>query len=350
MKLLSLHLRNFRNYEEASLSFSAGINAIMGRNGQGKTNLLEALFVLLTGRSFRTSSLSELVRFGESSFYLEAHFEKNEVNHTLKISCNGKERKILFNSTPLSKLSDLLGLISGVLVSPDDSALIDGEPKFRRKFLDLHIAKVDPSFLDPLSRYAKALKYRNHLLRLKETSQIRIWEEELATSGAKITLEREKAISELNEQASILKLNSLKGDRLELSYKMPSQDLASYYRDEFEKNREKELILGITLSGPHRDDFRISLKGKKARSFGSEGQKRTALMALRLAEWTRLKNKREEDPLFCIDDLGLSLDKERKKEFVEIFETLGQVFFTTPFEESLFPRAAPFHVENGRLI
>lgn len=354
-----LYLRNFRNYTEASVRFSAGINAICGPNAQGKTNLLEAIHVLMTGRSFRTSHLSDLIKFGETTFYLEAHFLKNGIDQVLKISCDGLVRKIILNTTPLPTLSALLGILVGVILSPEDSELIKGHPACRRQFLDLLISKASPLYVHHLSRYLRAMKHRNTLLKRKEFTSIGIWEEEMAISGAYVIQERKKAIEQLNQQGHPLQ-KTLSGnvDELSLSYKssVPYQkqldldDIRSYLLHQFERLRHREAELGSTLTGPHKDDLIPFLQDKEARLFASEGQQRSCIAALRLAEWNRLKHSLEENPLMCIDDVGISLDSDREKSLYEALAQLGQVFITSPREDLPLPaEARKIFVKKGHL-
>ncbi len=348
MILKALYLRNFRNYEEATFSFSSGINAICGPNAQGKTNLLEAIHVLMTGRSFRTARLTDLIRFGESSFYLEAHFLKNDVEHVLRMNCDGTQRKILLNATTLPTLSTLLGILVGVILSPEDNELVKGHPAFRRQFLDLQIAKANPLYIHHLTRYARAMKQRNHLLRNKETATIEVWEEEMATAAAYIITERKKATEELEAQGNPLQ-KTLSGsvDHLQLAYKSTAlsatkedTSIRSYFLAQFAKHRARELEIGSTLVGPHKDDLVLFLQGKEVRSFASEGQQRSCVAALRLAEWSRLLAQTEEKPLMCIDDVGISLDKYRESSLYEALSQLGQVFITSPKEDLPLPPTA----------
>lgn len=357
MQLKALCLRNFRNYIDELVYFSPGINVLFGRNAQGKTNLLEAICVLMTGRSFRTPHLSDLIRFGEKEFFLEAHFVRNDVEQVLKISSDGIHRKILLNSTPLNSLSALLGILMGVILSPEDHELVKGQPASRRHYLDLQIAKVNPLYLHHLSRYTKALKYRNHLLRKRDLSTLHIWEEELATSGAFITLERLRATAELDQQGHpFQKALSLDADALQIRYQssalLAAQErplqLKEHFLAHYHKIRPREIERGSTLVGPHRDDLLILLQSQDIRSFASEGQQRSCVAALRLAEWCRLQDQADETPLMCIDDVGISLDRFREKSLYDILSQLGQVFVTSPRDELPLPSdVLRIEVENG---
>lgn len=348
MKLLSIYLRHFRNYEEAHITFSPQLNYIYGENGQGKTNLLEAIYLLITGRSFRTHHLTDLIYFGTSNFYLEVHFEKNGVEQILKFSFDGKSRVIFHNATPVPSLSTLLGLLNGVIISPEDYLLIKGGPTARRQFLDLQIACETPLYLHHLSRYVRAMKQRNTLLRRRKLETIAIWEEQMAESAAYLTLKRHATIQEL-EKEDVMK-NHI--DPLSLVYqttaplKKQTEEIKTYFLKQYEKGRPREVEQGNTLTGPHRDDLLIRVDGKEARFFASEGQTRSCVTALRLAQWSRLKKMTGEIPLLCIDDVGISLDKERENQLYNQLESLGQVFITSPRKQT-HPHAHLIGVVGG---
>lgn len=357
MRLLALYLRNFRNYEEASIVFSPKINYIYGGNAQGKTNLLEAIYVLITGRSFRTHHLTDLIRFGSSSLFLEAYFEKNGIEQVLKLSYDGEGRKIWHNSTPISSLSALLGILQGVVLSPEDQELIRGGPSMRRQFLDLQIATANPLYLHHLARFCRAMKQRNALLKQSSDSTIEVWEEQMAHSAAFLTMNREKVIKDLQNYGKPLQ-NALSGgkDELSLTYKSSAlaavkeeyEPLKTYFLTQMGKQRPREREIGSTLTGPHKDDMDILLYEKEARYFASEGQKRCCTAALRLAEWLRLKTIMGETPIMCIDDATISLDQYREQNLYSHLGELGQVFLTSPHLDARLPdHTCLIQVEGG---
>lgn len=336
MRLCHLTLRHFRNYEQAWVEFDPRMNNIYGPNALGKTNLLEAVFFLIIGRSFRTSSVQDLIQYGKASFHLEAIFVKNDVEQKLELWANGKEKNILYNSTRYASFSDLLGLMQGVVLAPADSLLVTAAPILRRRYIDIQIAQVDPLYVRHLSRYMRALKQRNRLLRQKKREGIEVWEVEMAKSAAYVVKQRALAIAFLSERAAeIQKILSKGKDLLALSFKTSApyqegkEQLFDYYVRLYDKLRVKELVLGYTLSGPHRDDMLIEIGGKEARLCASEGQKNSCAVALRLAEWERLRDLSTERPLMAIDDMGSHLDKYRKQAISDYLSELGQVFVTS---------------------
>ena len=349
----AIYLRDFRNYREAKIIFSPKSNMIWGENAQGKTNLLEALYLFVTGRSFRTTHLNELIRFEAAAFYLEMLFEKNGIEQTLKFSFDGTERKIVHNATPLATLSSLLGILTGVILSPEDRALIKGAPALRRQFLDLLLSQAKPLYLHHLVRYLRAMKQRNTLLKKRFLSTIAIWEEQMAAAAAFLTQTRARTVAELN---LLTQSETLGSDRLELAYHSQAysqagdnlDSLKAFFLHQFSKQRSRECELGISLSGPHRDDLIILIHDKDARNFASEGQQKSCVVALKLAQWKWLHELSDQTPIFCIDDMGVSFDLSREQALYQRMEQLSQVFIT-----SARPTSAKAHligIANGSFL
>lgn len=339
MYLRTIYLHHFRCYREASYTFSPGINVIFGPNARGKTSLLEAIHFLMTGRSFRTSQIEDLVQIGTSGFYLEAIFVKNEIEQTLKVYCEGKHRKVLYNNTVCPSLGSLLGLLQGVVVTPDDVSLVKGAPTQRRHFLDLQIAQIDPLYMHHLLRYNRAMKQRNTLLRAKSFATLESWEHEMANSAAYIVKQRHRATCDLEANGRTLyRLLSGETEDLNLNYKTNAGAgddldlLRKYHFDHFLKLRRREAEIGSTLVGPHKDDLTIGIGQKEARFFASEGQQRSCVAALRFAEWMRLNQLADDTPLMLMDDVGVSLDSSRRDRLMSHVKTLGQVFLTSTQE------------------
>jgi DNA replication and repair protein RecF len=329
MSLKSLFLKDFRSYEEAYFEFSPGINYIHGPNAIGKTNLLEAIFLISTGKSFRTSVLKELIRSGATSFALAAQLEKQGVKQTLELRFDGTEKHLRIDATAYKSFSPLLGILPHVILTPEAVQFIQGSPLERRRFLDFHLAQSDPLYVHHYLRFAKAMKNRNELLRRNELTTIESWEEILTSSASYLILQRKKAIEELAPKLKDIKLQykpSLSFQNLE--------EIPKKIKYRLEKLRPKELLLGYTLTGPHRDDLSLTIDGKEAREFASEGQKRICLANLRLAEWERLMERTGVSPLFSIDDFAVHLDSYRQSHLEERLKDLGQVFLTSPHQPS----------------
>lgn len=342
MFLRHLYLHNFRLYQEASFDFCSGINTICGPNAQGKTSLLEAIYLLITGHSFRAGQLSDLIRLGASSFYIEADFIKHGIEQNLKFAFDGRERKIFYNHNPCPSSSSLIGLLQGVLVTPDDIALIKGGPQIRRHFLDLQIAQIDPLYVHHLTRYNRAMRQRNVLLRAKDPATLDSWEQEMANAAAYLTQQRYRALEDLQLSSRCFhQIFSGEKEELYLKHKtgatlgVEQAVMRNDYVAQWRKMRRREMELGYTLVGPHKEDFAIAIGEKETRFFASEGQQRSCIAALRFAEWERLNRLASEPPLMLIDDVGVSLDSTRRERLMSQLQGLGQVFLTATEEQPL---------------
>lgn len=346
MHLKRLSLCNFRNYEKADVSFSPGVNWIQGENGHGKTNLLEAIHLLSTGRSFRTHNLSDLMLFGKSFFYVEGHFEKDGVDQKIKLYYDADTRKVQYNETVYPTLASLLGILPSVLLSPDDLNLISGTPSERRRFLDMHIAQTDPLYLHHLARYYKGMKQRNALLKIKSDSAMDAWEHMMAQSATYLILKRKESTSHLMANASRwIQILSREQDALQIGYESSlhyskkTEDLPSHFMQIWKKSRPREMQLGITSAGPHRDDIDLLLGERPAKLFSSEGQKRSCTAAMRFAQWELMREAVGYPPLLAIDDFGVQLDSIRQSLLQCHLKGFEQVFLTSPreFDPSLTP-------------
>lgn len=353
MILKRLLLRNFRNFKDDEFSFTPGINVIYGDNAQGKTNLLEAIYMVSTGRSPKTRILKELIKDGESYFYIEAHIIKDLVAQSIKIFF-GKERKnILYNSKKLTTFSNLLGILPSVMHAPSDIELINNAPSIRRRFLNLHLVQHDQSYLHHLTRFFKALKNRNIMLRSSMVQGIEIWEHEMARSAAYITYARERVINSLTYPVNLTIKKLSKEEDVKLCYtpglQYKKDERVIPYLKQLEKNRKKDFFLKATQFGPHRDDFLIYIGGKAAKSFASEGQKRSIVTAIRLAEYKLLCSQINGPALMNIDDLEAHLDKKRILALKDIIKGLNQVFITTPKEIDLWEGANILNIQPKAL-
>lgn len=359
MFIKTLYLYRFRHFDEAHFEFSPRFNLLCGPNAQGKTTILEAIHYLMMGRSFRPVQSAELIKHGAPGFYIEAKFSKHGVDQTLKIGFDGKERKIIYNHTTLPSVSSLLGILLGVTMSPDDINLIKGTPQLRRQFLDIQIAQADPLYVHHLTRYVRAMKQRNQLLKVQQKMTIETWEQEMGQSAAYLNLQRHGAVHELKAHClGAYQKISAEENSLSIGYRAPLTDpmtlsgLRDHHLSQWNKHRSREMMLGYTLTGPHKDDLDFILDGKEIRNFASEGQQRSFVTAVRLAEWERLQQKGEEQPLLMLDDVGISLDLGRRQRLLERLTTAGQVFLTTTDEnllDSIQEEKKIFHIKRVAL-
>lgn len=326
MKVKRLCISQFRNYSSPTLfEFHDGVNWIVGPNASGKSSLLEAVFLLVFGRPFRSSSLKDVIHKGAPRLYIEGWIEKNGVEHRIRIESDGKKRLVHLNQTALPTLGALIGNVLGVLMAPEDRTLVKGTPSARRTFLDQQIAQANPLYFHHLVRYKRALAMRNALLRKRSLEAIEVWEGQMQASASFISKKRDAWVKKLTELANPLQ-QELGNETLKLSY----EDQSERYALNWERQREREMHLGYTLTGPHREDIALFIDGEEARIFASEGQIRSIIASLRFAEWQQLKTHLGASPLFAIDDVGISLDKKRSSELFCQLQEFDQVFLTAP--------------------
>lgn len=348
IKTLLLH--NFRNYEKQAFTFGSQINLICGANGQGKTNLLEALSLVTTGRSFRTTNLLDIIQDKKDYFCLEATATIDETETSISLYMDRREKKLKIDSTYYKTFTPLIGLIPSIFHTPKDMEMITGSPSFRRKFLDLFLSQQDKHYFHHLIRYYRAKKQRDHLLKQKSSSAIECFENEMAKSGLYLVDKRTNLIDKLKDPFLTFGKNlSPDQDIPSISY-IPSCNPISLdeYLNHLHKSREKEFHLGYTLSGPHRDDFMFSLNDKSTKTFASEGEKRSSITALRFAQWTLASEHKKA--LIAIDDITTHLDPFRQNSLKNLIDGLSQAFITTPTADTKWDNIDKvFVIEKGQL-
>lgn len=330
MYIKVLALRNFRNYEELTYEPDNGLNLICGENAQGKTNLLEAVFMCAFGRSQRTMHDDNLIMHGKSSAAVKVKVvseESGEHTISIRLSENGVPKQIEIDGEKAEKLGDLMGILKVVMFSPESLSLIKGAPQERRRFMDMGISRLSRSYFFKLQQYNNALKQRNALLKtqdaLKYRDYVRMWDEILASSGAFIMNARSKFISTLAPIVSEAhrKLSSGK-DLFDMEY-VPSvrcddadrlnDCIMTKLRDSFEDDVRR----GTTYIGPHKDDIIIKTNGLDSRTYASQGQQRTAALALRLSEIDLIGSSTGEMPVVLLDDVFSELDESRCNALLE---------------------------------
>ncbi|CRX38421.1 DNA replication and repair protein RecF [Estrella lausannensis] len=328
-----MYLKNFRRFKGAALEFSPECTLISGPNAAGKTTLLEAVHLLIFGRSFRAMHMKEMIMDGEEDAAVELDLVKEGVEHTLGLYFGQERKKIRFNATEYRSLTSLIGLLTGASLLPTDVHLITGQPQLRRSLIDSIIAQVDPLYIHHLSRYAQTVKSRNCLLKAREFKAIDLFEEEMAKSAVYITKARVDAVQAMDQIAAReFALFSQESEHVRLSY------LSSFGKEEvscasfmhlMRANRMKESYLGFTLAGPHKDDLLIHLSGKECRLYASEGQKRSVAAAIKLAAWSHLACVSSTLPLLLVDDAALGFDALRRERFFYALKSRGQVLITS---------------------
>lgn len=352
MEVKSLRLVNFRNYEDETLDFCPGTNFIFGDNAQGKTNLLEAVCMFSRGRSKRAKSDGELVRFGEKKYTLEMTFcdMQRSYNASITSGTDGK-KSIKINNVPIKKLSQLMSYFHAVMFSPNELETVKGSPAVRRRFADEAISLLSPKYMAQLSRYYKILEEKNGLLKLLRSRGVRddptlsVWNEQLAAAGCEIAEKRCAFAETIGKKAAEIQ-KEISGELLEIAYK-PSIPPSAFF-ETLEKNRRREAELGSSLLGIQRDDIKILISGKEARLFASQGQQRTAVLALKLAQTEYIYEETGEYPAILLDDIMSELDSNRRSYLAGKIKG-KQVFITTTDAEASSDGDTKYYkISNGR--
>lgn len=337
-----LIFQNFRNFEHDSFSLGAETNCIWGGNGAGKSNLLEAIFLLTTGRPSKATRDGELIRFGENVGRVEARVQKQGRELILEAALERVEnfyaRKTLkFNNQPIRKLSELLGQVKVVLFTPQDAATIQGEPSLRRRLIDLALSQISSTYLHHLQQYQAVREQRNSLLkRPHASSELIPWNLQLIEFGSQVLLKRLDFIPHLCSIARTIHFELSDGETLALSYEpsffVPESIALGTIQEAFEKalqmTAEEESYRKNTLVGPHRDDLGITLDGIDARLFGSQGQQKTVALSLKLALGRLFAELDHESPVYLLDDCFSELDPLRQEAVKRIFEPGSQSVLT----------------------
>lgn len=366
MTIRELRFKNFRNLKQGKIRPNETINVIHGENAQGKTNLIEVMWLFTGGRSFRATKDADLTMFGESRTDLEMDLKTQGRNQDIKISIERGARKVEVNMVQKRSSSELIGKFCAVVFSPTHLSLIKDGPSQRRRFLDAAICQLWPIYAKNLIKYNKTINQRNALLKsCKKNSQfsdtIGIWDESLALCAAEITKKRLKYIKLLQNYAVSAYCGISSGkETLSLQYKsiLPKDEaenvseaaLSELYLQAFQKSKDEDFALGFTTKGPHRDDFDIKVNGKHARTFSSQGQQRSAVLAMKLAEAKIIGNERDESPVILLDDVMSELDNKRQNYILNALDSL-QVFITCCNPEILNQMSGgkTFFIEKGEI-
>lgn len=353
MYFKEIELTNFRNYENQKIDFHDKVNIITGKNAQGKTNLLEALYIMSLGKSFRTAKDNEMIRFGSDLARVRTVSEKDGEELSIEIGLIKNKKSLKIDGVKKNRISELLENVYLVIFSPDDLKIVKDEPEKRRKFIDRELCQLKPVYYNSLSRYKKALIQRNFLLKEDriDLSVLDIWDEELALYGAKILTYRRDFIKKLRVISKKIHSDLTEGkEELELFYESDIQlaenstEQKQIFCDTLTENRNKDLMKRTTGRGPHRDDMRIEIDGIDVRSFGSQGQQRTSALSLKLAELMLIEEETGEKPILLLDDVLSELDRARQRQLITSFGDI-QIFITaTELSEEITSQLSDYAV------
>ena len=334
----SVELKDYRNYEFLDMKFNEHVNIIYGDNAQGKTNILESIYMCSTSKSHRGSKDREIVRFGED----ESHIKLNVLKHGMKYRIDmhlkkNKSKGIAVNGIPIKKAVELFGIINIVFFSPEDLNIIKNGPAERRRFIDLELCQLDKLYLSDLSSFNKVLNQRNKLLKdmvfrpdLKET--LPIWDAQLIDYGKRIIKRRKSFVDELNEIVFDIH-KQISGEKEELVLKYEPNIDDAFFHDELNRAKERDMRFCQTSVGPHRDDMQFSVFDVDIRKYGSQGQQRTSALSLKLAEIELVKKSIHETPVLLLDDVLSELDSNRQNYLLNSIHDIQTIITCTGLDE-----------------
>lgn len=315
MYFKDIELKNFRNYKDLKLEFDRNLNIILGQNAQGKTNLLEAVYITGMGKSFRTNSDREMIMFNEDFAKVRANVIEDNREDEIEIQYRKEGKIIKLDSIKLQRTVDLLETVFIVVFSPEDLKIVKEGPDNRRRFIDRELCQIKPVYYSELGNYKKVLKEKNILLREENRDKglYAVFDEALAEYGIRIAEARKKFIERLNEISKELHTSISGGtEDIKLSYETKIKDKEDYLRV-LKENFERDIKKGYTSFGPHKDDIAISINDIDIRTFGSQGQQRTAALSMKLAELSLIKQETGRDAVLLLDDVLSELDQNRQK-------------------------------------
>ena len=354
MWIKNIKIKNFRNYEKEEINLEKNINIFYGENAQGKTNIIEAIFLCSLGKSFRAKKDLEMIKLNKENAIVEIEYEKSDRDGKIKIELNNK-KNIYLNGIKIKKLSELLGNINVVIFTPDDINILKGGPQNRRRFLDIMISQLRPNYMHILNLYLKTIEQRNKYLRqIKEQNAdeklLEIWDEKLAEYAIKICEYREEFLNKIINKIKNIHNNITNGkEEIELEYITECKNKENYLK--LLKERKKlDIIKGFTTKGVHRDDFVIYINKKEINIYGSQGQNRTAMLSLKLAELQVIYDEIGEYPILLLDDFMSELDKNRRKNFLENIKDTQVIITGTEKLDIENLKYLEYNVSNGQVI
>ena len=354
MWIKKIKINNFRNYEKEEINLEKNINIFYGQNAQGKTNIIESIFLCSLGKSFRAKKDNEMIKLNEQNAMVEIEYEKSDRDGKIKIEI-GNKKNIYLNGIKIKKLSELLGNLNIVIFTPDDINILKGGPQNRRRFLDIMISQLRPNYMHILSLYLKTIEQRNKYLRQikeehKDENLLEIWDEKLAEYALKIYEYRKEFIEKIIKKINIIHKNITNGEeQIELEYITECNSKEKYLKL-LKERRKLDIIKGFTTKGVHRDDFMIYINKKDIKIFGSQGQNRTAMLSLKLAELQVIYDEIGEYPILLLDDFMSELDRTRRKNFLENIEGTQVIITGTEKLDIENLDYLEYNVSNGKVL
>lgn len=368
MYIEELQLSNYRNYEKLSLQFSPKINVFIGENAQGKTNVMESIYVLAMAKSHRTSNDKELIHWDADYGKIEGVVRKKYGPLPIELTLSKKGKKGKINHLEQTRLSNYIGQMNVVMFAPEDLNVVKGSPQIRRRFIDMEIGQISSVYLYDLLNFQKVLKQRNHLLKMNQGKSdmndvmFDVYTEQYIQAAIKIIHKRFYFMELLQAWAEPIHSGISRGlEQLEIKYRPVSgmesdwtiEKMTSHLEQKLVAAKQRELERGITLVGPHRDDLQFLVNGYDVQTFGSQGQQRTTALSLKLAEIELIKQETKEAPILLLDDVLSELDDYRQSHLLNTIQGEVQTFVTTTSVEGInhetIQQAEMFHVKHGAI-
>lgn len=358
MIIKSLELSDYRNYKNLSIEFDKGTNILFGDNAQGKTNILEAIYLCSTTKSHKNTKDKDIINFDSEEAHIKSVVEKEDIETRIDMHLRPSKSKVIaIDGTKIKKASELLGLINVVLFSPEDLSIIKEGPGERRRFADMELCQLDSFYLYNLSNYNKIINQRNVLLKdiyfnpnLKET--LNIWDSQLISYGSKIIERRQTFASQIGEILYEYH-KKLSGGREEIEIKYEPNVSIEEYASKMSSSQERDIASKITNIGPHRDDFSFFVNGIDIRKFGSQGQQRTAALSLKLSEIELVKKLTKDSPVLLLDDVLSELDSNRQNYLLDCIGDIQTIITCTGLDDFVngnFKINRAFKVANGEIV
>ena len=358
MYVESLALRNFRNYEALDIIFSDKINILYGDNAQGKTNILESIYLSATTRSHKRAKEKDIIRFGEEESHIRLNIKKRDVGHRIDVHLKKIGNKgIAIDGIPIKKSTELFGLINIIIFSPEDLSVVKSSPGERRRFMDMEICQLSRIYYSNLSKYNKILDQRNNTLkqiayRNGVEDVLDVWDDQLVDVGSSIIKERQNFINMLNEVIKEIHKNlTSEGEEIELKYE-PNVE-SDNFDDVLKEKRNIDIKNTTTMSGPHRDDFGIFINNVDVRKYGSQGQQRTAALSLKLAEIELVKKIINDNPILLLDDVMSELDSKRREALLNSIKDIQTIITCTGYDDFIKQRINVdkiYKISNGKIV
>ncbi|MGL4362789.1 MAG: DNA replication/repair protein RecF [Cellulosilyticaceae bacterium] len=337
MYIKELTLDHYRNYETLKLNLDPGINLIKGNNAQGKTNILESIYLCATARSHRTSQEKEVIMWQEEAAHVFLVIKKRTYEDKIDFHLTSKGKNVAINKLPVNKLGDLFGTLTVVMFSPEDLQLIKKSPKERRRFLDIELCQFDKMYYFSLKQYYKVLKQRNNLLKNREVDEamLEVWDMQFESYAKEVIDKRHRFVKQLNDIATSIHRDISGGKEvLEVIYE-PNVKLEEV-ADKLKKYRQKDIYRQSTSVGPHRDDLKFLINDMDVRLYGSQGQQRTVVLSMKLAELSLMEQHLGEAPVLLLDDVLSELDDQRQRYLFNYTKNIQTLITCTGIEQSVW--------------